>query len=292
DDAYHGDTFGAMAAGGVAAFHQAFSPLFFDVRRVATPASAGRADRGDDLETLLEREGDQVAAVLVEPMLQGAAGMLVQPPGYLRTVRELTRRHGIPLIADEIFTGFGRTGPMFACEHAGVEPDLLCLSKALTGGYLPLSVTLASEEIYAAFLSEDRSKTFFHGHSYTGNALACAVGLESLRLFDDEDRLGRVAELEALFTERMARIAELPRVQSPRVLGPMAALDIDPQGAGGYLDDLGPRLYAAFLERNILLRPLGNVLYFLPPYVITDDEAHRVFDAIEQVLGGLEWAPL
>ncbi|MEO1083564.1 MAG: adenosylmethionine--8-amino-7-oxononanoate transaminase [Acidobacteriota bacterium] len=287
DDAYHGDTFGAMAAGGVAAFHQAFSPLFFDVRRAATPASSGRADAGQDLEEILEREGDQVAAVLVEPMLQGAAGMLVQPPDFLRRVRELTRRHGVPLIADEIFTGFGRTGPMFACEHAGVEPDLLCLSKALTGGYLPLSVTLASEAIYDAFLSEDRSKTFFHGHSYTGNALACAVGLESLRLFDDEDRLGRVAELEALFTERMARVAELPRVQSPRVLGPMAALDIDPQGAGGYLDDLGPRLYNAFLDRNILLRPLGNVLYFLPPYVITDDEAHRVFDAIEQVLARL-----
>ncbi|MEM1177520.1 MAG: adenosylmethionine--8-amino-7-oxononanoate transaminase [Acidobacteriota bacterium] len=287
DDAYHGDTFGAMAAGGVAAFHRAFSPLFFDVRRAATPASARREDHSPDLEHILEREGGQVAAVIVEPVLQGAAGMLVQPPSFLERVRELTRRHGIPLIADEIFTGFGRTGPMFACEHAGVEPDVLCLSKALTGGYLPLSVTLASEEIYGAFLSEDRSKTFFHGHSYTGNALACAVGLESLRLFDEEDRLGRVAELESLFTERMARIAEMPRVTSPRVLGPMAAIDIDPEGGGGYLDDLGPRLYNAFLERDILLRPLGNVLYFLPPYVITDGEAHRVFDAIEEVISGL-----
>ncbi|MEM8934230.1 MAG: adenosylmethionine--8-amino-7-oxononanoate transaminase [Acidobacteriota bacterium] len=290
DDAYHGDTFGTMAAGGVGAFHGTFSNLFFEVRRAATPASVGRAGAGEDLATILERDGHRVAAVLVEPMLQGAAGMLVQPPDFLRRVRRLTREHGIPLIADEIFTGFGRTGRMFACEHADdpaggpVVPDLLCLSKALSGGYLPLAATLASDAIYEAFLSDDRSKTFFHGHSYTGNALACAVGVESLRLFDDEDRLGRIAELERLFTERMARVAERSRVRSPRVLGPMAAFDVEPDGAGGYLDDLGPRLYGAFLERDVLLRPLGNVVYFLPPYVITDDECHRVFDTIETVL--------
>ncbi|MEM1207007.1 MAG: adenosylmethionine--8-amino-7-oxononanoate transaminase [Acidobacteriota bacterium] len=287
DDAYHGDTFGTMAAGGVSTFHGAFSELLFDVRRACTPHSRGREGAGEELEAILEREGDQVAAVLIEPMVQGAGGMRIQPPEFLRGVRELTAAKRIPLIADEVFTGFARTGEMFACEHAGVEPDLLCLSKALTGGYLPLSVTLATEEIFEAFLSRDRSKTFFHGHSYTGNTLACAVAVESLALFEDEDRLGRTRELEALFRQRLARIAGLPRVVKTRVLGPMAAFDIEPEGAGGYLDNVGPRLAAAFLERDVLLRPLGNVVYVLPPYVITDDEAHRVFDVIEDVVRGL-----
>ncbi len=287
DDAYHGDTFGAMAASGDGAFHRAFADLLFDVRRIATPASRQREDHGEDLAELLQRDGHRVAAVIVEPMIQGAAGMVVHEASYLRHIRDLTSRYDIPLIADEVFTGFGRTGRMFACQHAGVEPDLLCVSKALTGGYLPLSATLASAEIYQAFLSEDRTRTFFHGHSYTGNALACAVGLESLRLFDDQRCLERVIELEALFTKRTNRIAELPRVRSPRVLGPMAAFELEPQGAGGYLDDLGPRLYDAFLERGVLLRPLGNVVYFLPPYVITDEQAHGVFDVIEDVVKGL-----
>ncbi|MDA8016024.1 MAG: adenosylmethionine--8-amino-7-oxononanoate transaminase [Thermoanaerobaculia bacterium] len=294
DDAYHGDTFGAMAAGGVAAFHGAFSDLFCEVRRVATPTSSHRADCGEDLQTLLDREGERVAAVLVEPLVQGAAGMLMHPPDFLHEVRRLTRQHGVPLIADEIFTGFGRTGRFFACEYPPdgldfgvVEPDLLCVSKALTGGYLPLAATLATDELFDTFLSDDRSRTFFHGHSYTGNALACAVGLESLKLFDEEQRMTRVGELAALFGERLEHLAGHPRVKTTRGMGAIAALEVEPEGAGGYLDDLGPRLYGAFLDRGVLLRPLGNVVYFLPPYVVTDDEAHRVFDAIEEVLGEL-----
>lgn len=287
DDAYHGDTFGTMAAGGSGVFHHMFQDLFFEVRRVRTPSSEGREDAGEDLTELLQREGDRVAAVLVEPMLQGAAGMRIHSAEYLRSIRDETRARGIPLIADEIFTGFGRTGRFFACEHAGVEPDLLCVSKALTGGYLPLSATLATDAIYRDFYSDDRSKTFFHGHSYTANTLACAVGLESLRLFEDTECLQRVAELEGLFQERLDRLDRFARVEDRRVLGPMAAFDVAPDGAGGYLDDLGPRMQRAFLERDVLLRPLGNVVYFLPPYVITDDECHRVFDLIEEVLASL-----
>jgi adenosylmethionine-8-amino-7-oxononanoate aminotransferase len=228
-----------------------------------------------------------VAAVIVEPILQGAGGMRLHPPEFLRAVRQETRRHGIPLIADEIFTGFGRTGRFFACEHAAVEPDLLCVSKALTGGYLPLAATLASEEIYAAFLSADRARTFFHGHSYTGNALACAVALESLALFDDTDCLARVARLENLFAHRLAGLSGHPRVAGVWGIGGLAALELTPHGAGGYLDDLGPRLAAELLARDVLLRPLGNILYLLPPYVITDAEADFVFDQIEAVLAVL-----
>ena len=302
DGAYHGDTFGAMAAGGVAAFHAAFRELFFTVRRACTPHSAAHGSTSPPLAAVLEREGKRVAAVILEPMLQGAGGMLVQPPAFLREVRELTRRHGVPLIADEILTGFGRTGRLFACEHGPIAPDLLCLSKALTGGYLPLAATLASDEIYRAFLSADRSRTFFHGHSFTANALACAVALESLALFEEEDRLARIARLERLFAGRLAALASHPAVAAVRHLGGMAALELAPAtapatatataragaagAAGGYLDDLGPRLAARLLERGLLLRPLGNVLYLLPPYVIEDAEVEGAFDAIAAVLDG------
>jgi adenosylmethionine-8-amino-7-oxononanoate aminotransferase len=287
DDAYHGDTFGTMAAGGVAAYHAAFSGLFFAVRRVRTPASAARGSHSPPLAEVLEREGDRVAAVILEPMLQGAGGMLVQTPAFLREVRELTRRHGVPLIADEVLTGFGRTGRLFACEHGPVEPDLLCLSKALTGGYLPLAATLASDEIYRSFLSVDRSHTFFHGHSYTANALACAVALESLALFEEEDRLGRIARLERLFAARLAALATHPTVATVRHLGAMATVELHPRSGGGYLDGLGPELARRFLARGLLLRPLGNVIYLLPPYVITDAEAESAFDTIAEVLDEL-----
>lgn len=287
DDAYHGDTVGTMAVGGTAVFHAAFRDLLFEVRRIATPASQGKPGCGESLEQVLEREGQRVAGVIIEPMLQGAGGMLLQSAEFLQDMRRLTLEHGIPLIADEVFTGFGRTGRFLACEHAEITPDLLCLSKALTGGYLPMAVTLATETIYQAFLSRDRGRTFFHGHSYTGNALACAVGLASLDLFEENHCLDRIAELETLFGRRLAELADLSAVESTRHLGGMAALDLAPQGAGGYLDDLGPRLTKAFLERGILLRPLGNTLYFLPPYIVTDEQVHRVFDAIGEVVGAL-----
>jgi adenosylmethionine-8-amino-7-oxononanoate aminotransferase len=320
DDAYHGDTFGAMAAGGAGVFHDTFRGLFCEVRRAATPASAGCPGASPPLAEVLARDGGRVAAVILEPMLQGAGGMRVQSPAFLRQVRELTRRHGIPLIADEVLTGFGRTGRMFACEHGPIVPDLLCLSKALTAGYLPLAATLASTAIYRSFLSADRSRTLFHGHSYTANALACAVALESLVLFDEEDRLARIGALERLFAGRLAELARHPRVAATRHLGGMAALEIRSGAAGGpdratadpppasagstpatagsggaageaaaagYLAAVGPRLAAECLARGVLLRPLGDVLYVLPPYVISDAEAHHLFDVIAQALDAI-----
>ncbi len=287
DDAYHGDTFGAMAASGVAAFHSAFAPLLFAVRRAATPFSLSRGSASPPLSEILAREGDRMAAVIVEPMLQGAGGMIVHPPEFLREVRAETARRGIPMIADEVLTGFGRTGRLFACEHGPVEPDLLCVSKALTGGSLPLSATLATDEIYSAFLSQDRGKTLFHGHSFTGNALACAVALESLAILEEEGGLARVAALERLFAGRLARLATHPRVREVRGIGIMAAVELAPQGDGGYFDLQGPALAAGALARGVLLRPLGNVVYTLPPYVITDAEAHRIFDVVEELIEAL-----
>jgi adenosylmethionine-8-amino-7-oxononanoate aminotransferase len=215
--------------------------------------------------------------------------MRIWPAAYLRQARELTKRAGIPLIADEVLTGFGRTGKFLACEHALASPDILCLSKALTGGYLPLGATLCTEEVYQAFLSEDRDRTLLHGHSYTGNALSCAVGLESLAVFDEECCLERVGRLERVFNQRLDALRGAPGILDARGIGGIAAIELTPSaGAGrpesGYFDDVGPRLYREFLARDILLRPLGNIVYVMPPYAITDEEAHHVFDVIEEVI--------
>jgi adenosylmethionine-8-amino-7-oxononanoate aminotransferase len=283
EGAYHGDTFGAMAAGGQAVFHGAFEPLLCEVRHVPVPVGDRTVEEcAAALDDLLEREGGRVAAMLVEPIVQAAGGMRIHPPEFLRRVREATARHGVPLVADEIFTGFGRTGRMFACEHAGVAPDLLCVSKGLTGGFLPLAATLVSAPIWADFLSEDRARTFFHGHSYTANPIACAAALASLALLDERRSLERVGELERLFARRLERLAARSEVGAVRGLGALAVVEL--AGEGGYLDPRGPRLAGALLARDVLLRPLGDVVYFLPPYCVTDAEVALVFDALEASL--------
>jgi adenosylmethionine-8-amino-7-oxononanoate aminotransferase len=299
--AYHGDTVGAMSAGEPSVFTEAFQPLLFQVERAHSPycyrcplgleRASCQIECLGDLEQVLQRQSGTVAGVIVEPMLQGAGGMIVWPREFLAGVRKLCDRYGAMLIADEVLTGFGRTGRMFACEHAAVSPDIICLSKALTAGYLPLGATAATEEIYEAFLSEDRRKTFFHGHSYTANPLACAVALASLDLFRAENVLDRVQALERSFQRRLDRLRSYPRVGDARGIGGVAVIELvedkQSKSADGYLAQIGPRLYDAFLERGLLLRPLGNVLYFMPPYVITDEEVEWVFDQIESEILGL-----
>ena len=252
-NAYHGDTVGAMSASEDSVFTRAFSNLLFPVERVR------------DLEEM-ERclQAHSAAAVLIEPMLQGAGGMIVWPVEFVAGVRRLCDRYGTLMIADEVLTGFGRTGKMFACEHAAIAPDIICLSKALTAGYLPLGVTATTTAVYDAFLSDDRSKTFFHGHSYTANPLACAVAIASLDLFRDEATLARVTRLEQ---QLRAGFEPLRTLGDVRVIGGVAAVELT-SNKPGYLDQIGPRLAAAFLARGLLLRPLGNsllhaaVLYF------------------------------
>lgn len=300
---YHGDTVGAMSVSEKSLFTQPFAPLLFRVVRADAPycyrcplglqRTTCQADCLTDLERLLREQGETVAGVLVEPMLQGAGGMIVWPREFLAGVRRLCDDYGTLMIADEVLTGFGRTGRMFACEHAEVSPDIICLSKALTGGYLPMGVTVATEEIYEAFLSDDRSKTFFHGHSYTANPLGCAVALASLELFRSEDRLGQVRSLEELLRERLEPLETLPHVGEVRVIGGVGIVELvqDKQTrvAGGYLDKVGPELAREFLQRGLLLRPLGNVLYFMPPYVISEGEAHWALDQIATVLRTWRW---
>jgi adenosylmethionine-8-amino-7-oxononanoate aminotransferase len=296
--AYHGDTVGAMSASEDSIFTRAFAPMLFRVDRVHSPycyrcplglkSDTCRIDCLASLEACLKQKSGSVAAVLAEPMLQGAGGMVVWPAEFLAGVRRLCDRYGTLLIADEVLTGFGRTGRMFACEHAQIRPDIVCLSKALTAGYLPLGVTAATETIYEAFLSEDRSRTFFHGHSYTANPLACAVALASLDLFGESGVISRVQALERQLRRRMEGLRSLPHVGDIRVIGGVGIIELvankETKATGGYLDEIGPRLAAAFLERGLLLRPLGNIVYFMPPYVITEEETDWVADQIEAVL--------
>ncbi len=296
DHAYHGDTVGAMSASAESPFTAPFQRLLFPVERAHAPyclqcpvgrnRSSCSIDCLRSLESILASRGDSVAAVLVEPMLQGAGGMIVWPAEFLTGVRRLCDRYGALMIADEVLTGFGRTGKMFACEHGPVHPDIVCLSKALTGGYLPLGVTAATERIYTSFLSDDRRKTFFHGHSFTANPLACAVALASLDLLDENHSIQRVMRLESLFRSRLTPLRSMPAVADVRILGGVAVLELH-TGQGGYLEPIGTRLAAEFLNRGLLLRPLGNILYFMPPYAITDDEAHWAIDQIEAVLCGI-----
>jgi adenosylmethionine-8-amino-7-oxononanoate aminotransferase len=235
------------------------------------------------LETLLEERGDQIAAVIVEPLLQGAGGMIVHPVEFLQRAREACTKHDVLLIADEVLTGFGRTEKMFACDLANVVPDLMCLSKGLTGGFMAMGATLCTDRVEQAFRSENRMHTFYHGHSYTGNALACAAGNASLQIFEDEPVFERIASIARIHAERLKELREMHQVGDARQVGTVGAIELI-AGDAGYLSALRPKLYAFFLERGVLLRPLGNVVYVLPPYVIEPDELHRVYDVVVEAI--------
>ncbi len=278
ENAYHGDTFGAMSASGRGVFTEAFEEHLFETARLPDPSTG---DTVAALERLLDARGDELAAVIVEPLLLAAGGMRVWSEETLRGIRRLTADAGVLLIADEVATGFGRTGPLFACERAGISPDLICLSKGVTGGFMPLGVTAAREEIFQAFVSDDRRHTFFHGHSFTGNPLACAAARASLRLLDDACARRR-QEIEAAHVDGLARLASHPRVRAPRVLGTVAAFELD--GGDGYLDPAGRELAAFARGEGVLLRPLGNTVYLMPPYCVTRAEVDNLYQVIGRFL--------
>jgi adenosylmethionine---8-amino-7-oxononanoate aminotransferase len=281
EHAYHGDTFGAMSASGRGVFTGPFEHQLFEVARLPDPSEDD--DTAEALARLIEIRGVDLAAVIVEPLLLGAGGMRVWDAEILRRIRRLTADSGILLIADEVLTGFGRTGPLFACGGAGITPDLICLSKGLTGGFLPLGATVARPEIFEAFLGEDRGRMLFHGHSYTANPLACAAALASLALLDPACA-ARLSDIEWAHREGLQGLAGFPAVRKPRVLGTVAAFDIEDGGEAGYLDPVGPELAAFALREGVLLRPLGNVVYLLPPYCATAAEVARVYDVLFRFL--------
>ncbi len=281
ENAYHGDTFGAMSVSGRGTFTDPFSSLLFDVRRLPDPTVG---DTVAALDALIEREGKAVAALIVEPLLMGAGGMRMYSEGVLAALRTRARESGFLFIADEVLTGFGRTGPLFASEKAKIKPDIMCLSKGLTGGTLPLGATAVTDEIFDAFLSEDRHRTLFHGHSYTANPIACAAGRASLTLLD-EDCARRRDTICRAHRAGLASIEAHHLVRDARVIGTVAAFDL--AVGAGYLSPIGRQLADFALQYDILLRPLGNVVYVLPPFCATETDIAAVYSVIEQFLAPL-----
>jgi len=280
-DAYHGDTIGSVSVGGIDLFHATFRKLLFETHH-AEPGDAA------DMRRLLEAHGEHVAAVVVEPLVQGAAGMIVHPEGYLRAVRELCDEFGVLLICDEVAVGFGRTGTMFACQQEDVAPDLMCVAKGVTGGYLPLAATLTTEAVYAAFLGEHHEyKTFFHGHTYTGNPLACAAALATLDVFESERTLERLApKIERLAELLDELVAPLAAVAEVRRRGFMTGIELTPFAPEARM---GHRVALAARRRGAIVRPLGDVVVLMPPLSITDGELARLVEitaaAIEEAAG-------
>jgi adenosylmethionine-8-amino-7-oxononanoate aminotransferase len=292
-EAYHGDTLGAVSVGGMELFHNTFGNLLFQTLKVPTPV-AYRTPPGFDaarylehchaaLRQTIEEHAERIAAVIIEPLVQGAAGILVHPPGYLRLVRELTARHGILMIADEVAVGFGRTGTLFACEQEAVAPDLLCLAKGITGGYLPLAATLATDEIFDAFLAEPAAgRTFFHGHTYTGNPLGCAAALASWRLFESNRVLENVNRNTAILRARLAEWSDWPHVGEIRQKGIMVGIELvrDREAKEPFppAARVGHRVTLAARRRGVVLRPLGDVVVLMPAPAMPAGLVHELCD--------------
>ena len=273
---YHGDTIGAMSVGERGVFNAPYTPLLFDVGTIPWPAPGREQATLDALEAACR---DAPAAFIVEPLILGAGGMLVYPPWVLAEMRAICARHDVLFIADEVMTGWGRTGPLLACEQAHVVPDILCLSKGLTGGAVPLAVTMATEPIFAAHLSQDRARMFFHSSSYTANPIACAAANANLAIWRDEPVQARIDRLATRQEAHLTAAASLPGLANPRRLGTIAAIDRADMGSG-YLAGSVPAMMATAREAGVLLRPLGPTLYVMPPYSITDDELAQVWGVI------------
>ncbi|MDX8525924.1 adenosylmethionine--8-amino-7-oxononanoate transaminase [Mesorhizobium sp. MSK_1335] len=279
EHSYHGDTIGTMSVGARGVFNAAYEPLLFEVDTLPFPAAGREQETLDRFEAVV---GDRrAAALIVEPLVLGAGGMLMYPAWVLTELRKIAEASGTLLIADEVMTGWGRTGTMFACEQASISPDILCTSKGLTGGAIPLAATLATDAIFQAHYSEDRKKTFFHSSSYTANPIACAAALANVEIWQNEPLAERITALSAKQAAGLRRFGNNPFFTDSRATGTIAALDLR-TGSAGYLAEIGPKLRAFFLDKGLLVRPLGNVVYLLPPYCVTGDELDGLYDAVEE----------
>lgn len=290
---YHGDTLGAMSVGGSSPWWQSFKNLMFSCDVVPFPATFDEdpdveireAQTLEKLTYLLQENGDRYAGIFIEPLVQGAAGMRMCRPQFLQALERLTRSFGVLLIYDEVMTGFGRTGELFACLKSNTSPDLLCLSKGLSGGCLPLAVTLATEKIYQAFYSDDIDRTFFHSHSYTGNPLACATGIASLELLEENPQVyQRMEHQHRRYIEQW--LTGHPKLERIRICGTIAAMEVKTESES-FLNATGSTLRSRFLAEGFLLRPLGNTIYLMPPYCISDSELESVYQAIRRILDDL-----
>lgn len=281
EHSYHGDTIGAMSVGARGVFNAAYTPLLFDTDTIPFPTEGAEQATLDALEIACRA---RPAAFIVEPLILGAGGMLVYSAKLLAEMRAICARHDVLFIADEVMTAWGRTGSLLACTQADIVPDILCLSKGLTGGAVPLAVTMATDAIYDAHWSQDRARMFFHSSSYTANPMACAAANANLEIWRDEPVAERIADLAQRQRQRLDALATLPRVRNPRALGTITAIELD-AADGNYMSDLGPRLLAQFARADLLLRPLGNTVYVMPPYCIDDADLDRIYEAIAAVAG-------
>lgn len=259
---YHGDTLGAVSVGGVDLFHKVYKPLLFDIFQAETPEP-------DYIEAILKQHSHEIAGLIIEPLVQGAGGMRMYPPEYLGEYRKLCDKYNVLLIDDEVAMGFGRTGRMFAFEHAGIVPDIICLAKGLTAGYLPLSVTMATDEIYRAFYDDyETYKTFFHGHSFTGNPLAAAIAVENLKILEEEKIIESLQPKIECLSKNLEKFKKLDCIKNIRQTGMVAAMELD--GVAG------KKVYTEALKLGAIIRPLGNVIYFMPPLIITEEEIAKL----------------
>ncbi len=282
ENGFHGETFGAMAASSPFAFNRAWQDMLFQVERIPVPLAGQEAESLAALDKILATE--EVAAFLFEPLIQGAGGMVMYSPEALDALIEKCREAGVLCIADEVMTGFGRTGRLFASDYLKNPPDIMCMSKGLTGGSLPLAVTSCTQAIYDEFWSDDKMKAFYHGHSYTANPLGCAAALASLELMLGKERQQDIPRIQARHETFMQKIAGHPALSDIRCRGTIIAFEFISPAATGYFNQLRDQLYNFFLDRGLLLRPLGNVIYIMPPYCITDEELQLLYDAIEAAM--------
>lgn len=275
EHSYHGDTFGGMSSGARSVFNKPYSNMLFDVIHIPYPEKGKEDISINTYKQLLKDKHNEIGAIIIEPLVLGSGGMLIYEPFVVDELYKLSKEYDVFFILDEVMTGWGRTGTRFAFEQTNIIPDIICLSKGLTGGSLPLAATVATEEIYESFYSKDKSKMFFHSSSYTANPIACAAAVANLEIWEEEDILGKVRKITS-FYEKQAH-----NFENPRILGDIFAFDID-GCASDYMAGVAPRLYDFYRKNNVLLRPLGNTVYVMPPYCISENSLNRVFDVIEE----------
>ncbi len=286
NNSYHGDTFGAMSVGARGGFNRPFESLFFDVKFIDIPEKGKEENSTAQLQSLISE--NKIASFIYEPLIQGSGGMNMYSASGLNTLLEICKRNNIITIADEVMTGFYRTGKLFASEYMTTPPDITCLSKGLTGGTMAMGVTSCTSGIYNAFLSSDKSKTFYHGHSYTANPLACTAALASLDLTEKKecaDNVKRISDAHIKFAKELENNSKVTNV---RHIGTIVAFDIITDGQSGYFNNISSYLKVEFLKRNVILRPLGNTVYILPPYCISNEQLQKVYNAIIDVLNLLK----
>jgi len=282
ENAFHGDTFAAMAASGISFYTQAFEGMFIDVIRIPVPLKGQEQESFEALAKAIK--SNNCAGFVFEPLVQGAAGMVMYEPESLDELIKICQENKVLTIADEVMTGFGKTGKTFACDYLEGKPDMMCLSKALTGGTIPMAITTFTQDIFEAFYDEDINKALFHGHTFTANPTGCAAALASLELLQTKEMQDNIARVNKRHLEFQKHIISHPKVTTTRVLGVIFALEIQTDSAASYYGSLRNKLYNFFIENGIILRPVGNIVYILPPYIITDEQLQKVYEVVEKAL--------